>query len=43
VHRLALAALLVLAVLALILLGAVESALWTFSTLLAHILRALHP
>jgi len=41
VQRLLLAALVVLAVLNLILLGAVESALSTFSTLLLHILRLL--
>jgi hypothetical protein len=37
------ACLLALAVLSLVLLGAVESALQIFSTLLLHILTALHP
>jgi hypothetical protein len=41
VHRLAVAALLVTAVLALIALGEIESALQTFSILLLHILHGL--
>jgi len=41
VHRLLLAVLLILATLSLIMLGVVESALCTFSTLLLHILRLL--
>lgn len=40
-HRLLLAALVVAAALTLILLGVVESALCTFSTLLAHLLQLL--